>query len=96
MNCDNCDSIAFLQCSACNEAYYCDKNCQKQHFEQHDCIGRKAAGGGKSGRAYAKQNKVMKEFHQGKLHSGPGGKHVVTNEKQAWAIAYATSKKNKK
>ncbi|MBU6187567.1 MAG: hypothetical protein KGQ16_14550 [Cyanobacteria bacterium REEB444] len=40
----------------------------------------------------AKVGKVMKEFKEGTLHSGKGGK-VVKNPKQAIAIAMAEGKK---
>lgn len=40
----------------------------------------------------AKVGKVMKEFKEGTLHSGKGGK-VVKNPKQAVAIAISEGKK---
>ena len=40
----------------------------------------------------AKVGKVMKEFKEGTLHSGKGGK-VVKNPKQAIAIAISEGKK---
>ena len=42
-----------------------------------------------------KIGKVMGEFKEGTLHSGKGGK-VVTNPKQAIAIAYSVAKKKAK
>lgn len=42
-----------------------------------------------------KIGKVMGEFKEGTLHSGKGGK-VVTNPKQAVAIAYSVAKKKSK
>lgn len=46
-------------------------------------------------KAQKKIDKVMGEFKEGTLHSGKGGK-VVTNPKQAIAIAISESKKRKK
>ena len=43
----------------------------------------------------AKVGKVMKEFKEGTLHSGKGGK-VVKNPKQAIAIAISEGKKASK
>ena len=45
--------------------------------------------------AQKKVSKVMKEWGAGTLHSGKGGK-VVTNQKQALAIAYSVAKKKAK
>ena len=42
----------------------------------------------------AKVGKVMKEFKEGTLHSGKGGK-VVKNPKQAIAIALSQARKKK-
>ena len=39
-----------------------------------------------------KMSKVMGEYKEGKLHSGKGGK-VVSNPKQAVAIALSSAKK---
>lgn len=46
-------------------------------------------------KAQKKVGKVMGEFKEGTLHSGKGGK-VVTNPKQAVAIAYSVAKKKSK
>lgn len=46
-------------------------------------------------KAQKKIGKVMGEYKAGTLHSGKGGK-VVTNPKQAIAIAISESKKRKK
>ena len=43
-----------------------------------------------------KMKKVMKEFEEDKLHSGSKKGPVVTNPKQAVAIAYSESEKVKK
>jgi hypothetical protein len=43
-----------------------------------------------------KIKKVMHEFKEGKLHSGSKKGPVVTNPKQAEAIAISESKKKKK
>jgi hypothetical protein len=43
-----------------------------------------------------KIKKVMKEFSEGKLHSGSKKGPVVSNPKQAVAIGYSEAKKGKK
>ena len=43
-----------------------------------------------------KMKKVMKEFKEGKLHSGSKKGPEVTNPKQAVAIAYSEARKMKK
>ena len=43
-----------------------------------------------------KMKKVMKEFEEDKLHSGSKKGPVVTNPKQAVAIAYSEAKEAKK
>lgn len=43
-----------------------------------------------------KMKKVMSEFSEGALHSGSKKGPVVTNPKQAVAIAYSESKRSKK
>lgn len=42
-----------------------------------------------------KMSKVMSEFKHGQLHSGSKKGPVVTNQKQAVAIAYSEAKKRK-
>jgi hypothetical protein len=44
----------------------------------------------------AKMKKVMKEFKEGELHSGSKEGALVTNPKQAVAIAYSEARKAKK
>lgn len=46
--------------------------------------------------AKKKMKKVMEEFHEHKLHSGSKSGPMVTNPKQAVAIAYSEAKKGKK
>lgn len=43
----------------------------------------------------SKVKKVMKEFAEGKLHSGSKHGPQVTNPKQAVAIAYSEARKKK-
>lgn len=43
-----------------------------------------------------KVEKVMKEFAEGKLHSGSKTGPVVTSRKQALAIGYSEARKSKK
>ena len=50
----------------------------------------------KSKRGKAKVHKVMKEFKEGKLHSGSKKGPKVKNPKQAVAIAYSEAKRAKK
>jgi hypothetical protein len=48
------------------------------------------------GKEPRKMKKVMDEFKHGELHSGSKKGPVVSNPKQAVAIAYSESKKGKK
>lgn len=48
------------------------------------------------GAAKKKMKKVMHEFKEGELHSGSKMGKLVTNPKQALAIAYSEAKKAKK
>ena len=48
------------------------------------------------GKTPKKVVKVMKEFNEGKLHSGSKKGPVVTNPKQAEAIGYSEARKKKK
>ncbi len=92
--CHNCESPARLICSECLDAAYCDESCQSAHFDRHEmeCIGKRAT----RGKRAAKRAKVMREFQKGKLHSGSKTGPIVTNPKQAVAIAYSEAKRNKK
>ncbi len=51
---------------------------------------------GKFKESRLKIKKVMKEFEEGKLHSGSKKGHKVTNKKQAVAIALSESRKVKR
>lgn len=48
------------------------------------------------GRTPKKVGKVMREFESGKLHSGSKHGPKVTNPRQAVAIGYAESRKEKR
>lgn len=48
------------------------------------------------GKEKRKVKKVMKEFSEGKLHSGSKTGPTVTNPKQAVAIGYSEARKGKK
>lgn len=50
-------------------------------------------GKGPGPKGAAKVNKVMGEFKRGNLHSGSKSGPVVTNPKQAVAIAYSEARK---
>jgi hypothetical protein len=58
---------------------------EKRHEKKHDPK--------KPSKAKAKVEKVMKEFKEGKLHSGSKKGPEVTNPKQAIAIALSESRK---
>lgn len=51
---------------------------------------------GKKKMREAKIKKVMKEFDEGKLHSGSKKGPIVTNKRQALAIGYSEAKRAKK
>jgi len=61
-------------CGDCGKVAYCGEECQKNDF-----IGKKNSN--------KKVSKVMKEFKEGKLHSGSKKGPIVTDRKQALAIA---------
>ena len=48
------------------------------------------------GKEQRKVKKVMKEFDEGKLHSGSKKGPIVTNPKQAVAIGYSEARKGKR
>jgi len=50
----------------------------------------------KGPKAQAKVGKVMREWEEGKLHSGSKKGPVVSNQKQAVAIALSEARKAKK
>lgn len=89
--CHNCTAPASLICDACLDAVYCNGSCQSEHFVHHEaeCIGKRAS----RSKQAAKRAKVMKEFHKRKLHSGSKNGPIVTNPKQAVAIAYSEARK---
>lgn len=96
---------AQVQCGhGCESAFYCGQECADAHFDMHEmaCIearaGRKGSKGGR-GRRGGRQGKirdVMEEFKHGELHSGSKRGPVVTNRKQAIAIALAESRRKQK
>jgi hypothetical protein len=45
-------------------------------------------------KSYGKIKKVMKEFEEGKLHTGSEHGPVVKNKKQALAIGYSEQRKS--
>lgn len=95
-NCLSRDAIA--QCGhSCGVALYCGQECANAHYATHklECIEARARGRGR-GRGRDKVHKVMKEFKEGKLHSGSKNGPVVTNEKQALAIALAEARKKER
>jgi hypothetical protein len=80
INCQVCQTKALYIC--CPDTHYCGEKCQATDWkDNHEYICK---------RNQAKFHKVMKEFKEGKLHSGKSGK-IVTDKKQAWAIAYSES-----
>lgn len=93
---------AQVQCGhGCKSAFYCGQECADAHFDMHEmaCIearaGRKGSKGGR-GRRGGRQGKVrdvMEEFKHGELHSGSKHGPVVTNRKQAIAIALAEARR---
>jgi hypothetical protein len=93
---------AQVQCGhGCESAFYCGQECADAHFDMHEmaCIearaGRKGSKGGR-GRRGGRQGKihtVMDEFKRGELHSGSKHGPVVTNRKQAIAIALAEARR---
>ncbi len=62
------------------------------------CMGKKCSHTMKKDKSKAKSKvkKVMKEWKEGKLHSGSKKGPKVTNQKQAVAIALSEAKKSKK
>jgi len=62
------------------------------HKIGHGKIHKKSGGGVKKG----KISKVMNEFSHHELHSGSKNGPVVTNRKQAIAIALSEARRNKK
>lgn len=96
--CANClQRDATVQCGhGCESAFYCGQECASAHYETHamECIGRAArARFGKRGDA--KVHKVMHEYKEGHLHSGSKKGPIVTNRKQAVAIALAEARRGK-
>lgn len=86
---------ATVQCGhGCGAAFYCGQSCAETHWDVHEteCIGARARLG-KGGDA--KVHKVMREFKQGHLHSGSKKGPIVTNRKQAIAIALAEARRNR-
>lgn len=93
--CANClQKDAQVQCGhECGAAFYCGQECANAHYDVHEleCIERRARGGRRRSRSKkeGKVHKVMKEFKEHKLHSGSKHGPIVTNRKQAIAIALA-------
>lgn len=93
--CANCLSKdAQVQCGHdCGAAFYCGQECANAHYDVHEleCIERRA--GGRKNKGKGKVHKVMKEFKEHKLHSGSKHGPIVTNRKQAIAIALAEARR---
>ena len=68
-------------CGDCGKVAYCGKECQKNDF---------------IGNRNKKVSKVMKEFKEGKLHSGSKKGPIVTDRKQALAIALDEARRSTK
>lgn len=103
--CANClQRDAAVQCGhGCGAALYCGQQCANEHYDIHEplCIDARARGGGsrravRGKRGEAKVHKVMEEYEKGELHSGSKDGPVVTNRKQAVAIALAEARRRKK
>lgn len=107
LRCSYCgQGKAQRQCGhACGAAFYCGWECANAHYETHElaCIEARAGnakrgrGRGRGGapRNQAKVHKVMEEFKHHQLHSGSKKGPIVTNRKQAIAIALAEARRGK-
>jgi len=94
MDCTLCGSDAHFICAGCAGTHYCGNVCQSADWADHEYIcgrggGRGGGWGGGKGKSQAKFHKVMREFKEGKLHSGSKSGPTVTSRKQALAIAYS-------
>lgn len=87
--CKHCDKVATHTCGACLAATYCGETCQRADWSVHqqECVGLTAE-------EQAKFGKTMHEFKEGKLHSGSKHGKVVTDRKQALAIAFSKARKH--
>ena len=102
--CVNClQADASVECGhGCGAAYYCGQSCADAHYDVHEmeCVGARAGRGGrgrsKKGAEQAKIHKVMDEFKHHHLHSGSKRGPIVTNRKQAIAIALSEARRNAK
>jgi len=95
--CANCLQVdASVECgNGCGAAFYCGQECANAHYDFHEmeCVGRAA---GRPRRGRDKVHKVMDEFKHHKLHSGSKHGPIVTNRKQAIAIALAEARRGRK
>lgn len=108
--CNHCDSSPRFLCMGCEDAWYCNRECQiadwyqgehreyckellDNDFELIEKRGRSTRRSKLSKRQQQKFGTVMREFKQGKLHSGGKKGPIVKNRKQALAIAYSEAKK---
>lgn len=74
MDCAHCGkSNAPYRCADCGKVAYCNESCQKNDFIE------KKSGG--------KASRVMREYKKGELHSGSKKGPIVTDRRQAIAIA---------
>lgn len=98
MHCATCNKGQCTKgCAKCRSVYYCSRECQEEDWQQvHSkyCNDELEEIGRKNSRAYQRKfGTVMREFHMRKLHSGNKKGPLVTDERQAHAIAHSEASK---